>query len=433
MLSLSLILSSSSSLRGTSRIFDIFFSTLELPLKTPSWYTSRLWLLRVGLYKLLREKEKADDWVWIIDHTVQIGSEKCLVILGFRLSSLPKNRAISHEDVEPLALIPVTKSNGKIVYQQLEETAELTGNPREILGDKGPDLNSGIEKFCLKHQETSSVYDIKHKGANVLKKKLQNNEAWQDFIKNASQTSKRLQQTALAAMSPPNQRSKSRYMNLNKLVNWGLNTYYLIDYCEKQNDEKIDSEQLIEKIDSEQLIEKIDSEQLIEKTGWIKKYKNNLEEWKEIIQVIETTEDFVRKEGLYKNCHIKLSKMETFKASSSLGKEVATDLLEFIELESSKAKEGETLAGSSEVIESVFGKLKYMEQDQANSGFTGLLLAIPAMVSETTKEVIEKAFHFTLSKTKEIAKWYEKNIGQSVQSLRKEISEFLKMEGIKTG
>ena len=49
----------------------------------PHYTTVRFWLLRVGLHKLNRPKEQASDWVWIIDHSNQIGKEKCLVILGY--------------------------------------------------------------------------------------------------------------------------------------------------------------------------------------------------------------------------------------------------------------------------------------------------------------------------------------------------------------
>ena len=28
------------------------------------------------MYQLQRPKQKADDWIWIVDHTIQIGPEK---------------------------------------------------------------------------------------------------------------------------------------------------------------------------------------------------------------------------------------------------------------------------------------------------------------------------------------------------------------------
>ena len=134
----SLVLSSAASLRGAGVAMAVSLSVLQLPYATPSWYSGRLWLLRLGYYKLSRPKEQADDWVWIVDHTVQIGKEKCLVILGVRLSALAdRDNCLSHEDVEPLSLLPVKQSNGDIVFQQLKETVAKTGVPRQIVGESG--------------------------------------------------------------------------------------------------------------------------------------------------------------------------------------------------------------------------------------------------------------------------------------------------------
>src|SRR5450756_3069216 len=90
-----------------SRVIEIMMTVLKLPLPSPSWYSGRLWLLRVGYYKLTRPKEQADDWVWIVDHTIQIGAEKVFVILGIRLNSLPlRGNCVTHLDVEPISLYP---------------------------------------------------------------------------------------------------------------------------------------------------------------------------------------------------------------------------------------------------------------------------------------------------------------------------------------
>lgn len=77
------------------------------------------------------------------------------------------------------------------------------------------------------------------------------------------------------------------------------------------------------------------------------------------------------------------------------------------------------MLGSSEVIESVFGKLKRLEKDQAKNGFTSMVLSIAAMVSSTTKEIIEKAMETV--PTKKISEWCSEHIGQSVQSKKKSI------------
>ena len=107
-----------------------------------------------------------------------------------------------------------------MVYEQLKETIAKTGVPRQIVADQGSDLRCGIETFCQRHPETCYIYDIKHKTAAVLKRDLQGDDNWQTFTRLATQTKQQVQQTALAFLAPPNQRSKARYMNLESLVDW---------------------------------------------------------------------------------------------------------------------------------------------------------------------------------------------------------------------
>jgi hypothetical protein len=380
---------------------------LKISLPSPSWYSGRLWLLRLGYYKLTRQKEIAKDWIWIVDHTVQIGTDKCFVILGIRQSSLPlRGNCVSHKDVEIICLDPVKKSNGQIVWQQLEKVIEKTGIPIEIVGDKGSDLAKGIKDFCLQHQETCYIYDIKHKTAAVLKHELENDEKWLKFIEFATKTKLSVQQTTLACLSPPNQRSKSRYMNVDILIKWGLKILAFIDQQQIKKNNKFDNDQIGEKL------------------GWITAFREMLTELEDVLQIVETTESFVRKNGLYNGCHIELKDSMVLMANTDRVKNVKGLLLAFVEEESSKAKPDERLLGSSEVIESIFGKLKGIEQDQAKSGFTNLLLSTAAIVSKTTEDVVEKAMKAV--PTREVLDWCKKNIGQSVQSMRKEAFAFYK-------
>ena len=97
--------------------------------------TGRLWLLRIGLAALLRPKVIAEDWVWMIDHSVQIGQCKCLVILGVRLSEFPAGRPLCHQDMELIAWVPMTSSTRQTVAACLETVVARTSVPRAILND----------------------------------------------------------------------------------------------------------------------------------------------------------------------------------------------------------------------------------------------------------------------------------------------------------
>jgi hypothetical protein len=397
-----LVLSDAVSLRGTSRATETMISSFQLPLAVPTWYTGRLWLLRLGYYKLTRPKEQADDWVWIADHTVQIGAEKCLVILGIRLSALPSaGQCLSHRDVEPIALLPVEKSNQDVVYRQLEKNVGKTGVPRLIVGDHGSDLKAGVERFCQEHSETCFIYDIKHKTAAVLKRELIRDETWLEFTRLAAQTKNRVQQTPLASLAPPNQRTKARYMNVDVLVRWGQG---LLAFLDKQQTEEMT---------------RFDPEQVQKKLNWIIRFRQPLEEWGELLQLTTATETFVRQQGLYHGAHLELTERLQHIARTDRTRRVRTELVAFVAQESAKARPGERLLGSSEVVESVLGKLKRLEHDQAKSGFTGLLLSIGAMVASTTSDVILKALETV--PTKKVLAWCKETLGRSVQAKRQDV------------
>ncbi len=401
MLFLLLVLSSTTSLRGASRCMEIVFPFFGFELPLPSWTAGRLWLLRLGYYKLVRAKVIASDWVWIADHTVQIGVEKCLVILGIRLKDLPEaGTCVSHKDVEIIDMIPVKRSDGKIVYEQLTEATEITGVPREIIGDNGPDLKAGIEKFCNENPGTCYVYDIKHKTAVVLKQVLTKDEKWAEFVNFASRAKIKVQQTPLAPLAPPQQRSKARYMNISKLVKWGGRMLTIAENPALQSDLKYDPKQVALKL------------------GRISEYREPLKVWQELVRVVETTEAYVRKQGISLDCHKELEELPGLEVHSEKALNVKKQLIDFVQNESLKAKPDERLLGSSEVIESVFGKLKFLERDQAKSGVTGLLLSVGAFVSETSDQVVQKAMEAV--RTCDVSKWCKKMIGKTVQSKRKE-------------
>lgn len=404
----SLVLSASIGLRGSSRAMQIAMGMFDFDIQAPSWHAGRLWLMRLGYYKLNCPKEHASDWVWIVDHSVQIGLEKCLVILGVRLSNLPIDRALKFEDVEPIELIPVTKSNGNIVYEQLTAAKEKTGIPREIIADRGSDVKSGIDRFCDQNKETSYIYDIKHALAIMLEKEFEDDISWKNFITLCRETKQQIQQTELGALSPPNQRSKSRYMNVDVLISWGNNMNVFLN----KTDEEISKKFSLKKVK--------------EKFGWVKEYQLKIQGWGEMVSVISCAEDFVRKSGLYLGVHLDLEgKLNEF-SLSDCSKKVKNNIIDFVKKESFKTKPSERLLGSSEIIESLFGKQKYIEKQQSKSGFTGLLLSIAAIVSKTTKNTIQKAMETI--KTKTVLEWQDKNIGKSVQAKRIEAFCFSNIE-----
>lgn len=398
-----LVSEAAASLRGGSATLKIFQGLIPELDRAPSPNAGQLWLLRVGLYEITRPKEQAADWVWIMDHTVQIGAVKCLLVVGCRLGAWQAApRPLEHHDLQVLALEPVLESNGEIVTQQLEELVAKTGSPRQIISDEGRDLQKGITRFCQRHPETAYVNDIAHQAALIVKHELEADERWSAFLSEMGRTKPKLQQTVLAHLTPPSPKLKARYMNLEELVRWGQKALAYLDVAEKVEQPPVPQEVFEDKL------------------GWLRQYPVALAEWSGVMEAVSMTLTYVRRHGYHAGAERELAAQlpSTADASSSMSGRVATALRTFVAAQSAHAKPGERLIGSSECLESLIGTGKRMEGQQNKSGFTKMVLAIAAAVVKPTQEYLESAF--TTIKVKDVYTWCRTKLGDSLQALRQQ-------------
>jgi hypothetical protein len=387
------------SLRGASAVMTILEQNFPEVSGSPSPNAGQMWLLRIGLYELTRPKEKAADWVLIIDHTIQIGTTKCLLIVGCRLEAWrAQQRPLEHQDLQVLALEPMEHSTGQIVKQQIEAVVAQTGVPREIVCDHGSDVKSGVTAFCQEHPETANLYDIKHKTALVVKHELERDMQWLDFVGEIGRVRLRLQQTPLAHLMPPAFKSKARYMNLEELVAWGERALAYLEAPRPVEDAKVSRQELHKKL------------------GWLQKYRASLAAWGETMAVVSKTLTYVRWHGYHAAAKEKLAK-ELPQVHSPLAGRVAKAFLAFVADQSAQAREGEVLQGSSEVLESLIGKGKRLEGQQSKSGFTKMLLAIAAAVVKPSKDYVAAAFEGV--KVRHVIDWCKEKLGTSLQAKRR--------------
>jgi hypothetical protein len=394
-----LVVQGAASLGSASAVLGLMRKYLPAVSRVPTDDCGQMWLLRIGLYELQRPKEQVEDRVWIVDHTVQIGTTKCLLIVSCRLSWWQQQRRpLQHQDLEVLALDPVDQSDGEVVRRQLEETAAQVGVPRAIVSDHGADLKRGIAGFQEQHPETASLYDIAHKLAILLKRELAADERWSAYLREMGQTKPRLQQTGLAYLNPPTLKNKARYMNLESVVAWGVKTLRYLDDPHPVDDQPMDKQKLEEKL------------------GWLRQHRQALAEWDAMQQVISTTLHYVRHQGYHRQATEELQQQLKSQTSDSLSRRFADQVLAFIQEQSAAAKEGERLIGSSEVIESLIGRGKRMEAQQSKSGFTRMILGMAAAVVAPTQNYVAQAL--ATVKTRDLLKWCREHLSVSVQAQR---------------
>ena len=379
--------------------------------RKPSINSGKLWMLKVGYYNLIKEQTIADDWIYIIDHSIQMGNEKLLLIVGIRTKDLPKGRALKYEDTVIIDVQPVKKSTGEIVYQQIENASKKTGKPRVVVSDMGSDIKLGVKKFQEKSVDTVYVYDLKHKIAILIKNILGKDNQWSEFKKFANYIVKKLQNTAMAGYRPPKQKEKARYMNIENLVRWGKQILIKYEYLQHQK-LKIEDDIKLENIIKD-----------------IEKFKEDIEIWSEIVTVFELIEKFMNIHNLQSDSYEKfyeLHKHELLKLKTNKAKELANQILTFIKEQQKVCNKDERLLHSSQIIESLFGKLKFLEKEQSKSSFTNLILSVGAMVSKTTAGVIKKALE-TIT-VNMINKWSKDKIGTTIQAQRKELYRLERMD-----
>ena len=397
-----LVMDAACSLRSGSAVLRLLTGFWPALTRTPVANTGQFWLLRIGLFELTRPKEVADDWCWIIDHTIQLGTVKCLLIVGIRLSVFQQlDRPLEHRDLQVLALEPVEKSDGAVVCRQLEATCKKTGIiPRLLVSDPGTDLFSGYREFLPRYPKTAICYDIAHLAANFLKHELEADERWRQFTSAAGSTKQRLAQTPLAPLLPPTPRSKARYMNLDELVRWGENALrYLDEPCP-----------LAGKLPDQTV--------LTAKLGWLKEYRDALVEWKAAMRVVNVACDYVRCRGYHAEAGTELSQQLLEHRKTPQSDRLAARLIDSVTEQSAAALPGERLVGSSECLESLIGKGKRLEGQQSQSGFTKMILGLAAAVVQPTQEYILRAL--TEVRTIDLLSWCRKNLGISVQAQRRQ-------------
>ena len=387
------------SLRGTGRILAILSETFGWGVDVPHWTTGRMWLLRLGHAVLTAAKGQGADWVWLIDHSVQIGQEKCLVIVGLPLRNLPApGECLRHTDLNLIALIPRKSWTRAEVDEALEAATVVTGVPRAIVNDHGADISGGVGFFRQRHPETVEIYDAKHKAACVLKGRLEKNARWQNFQTRVAQTRCAIQQTELAFLVPPGPKPKARFMNLKALLQWASKTAAIVQHPPAVVQERVRPERLHEKL------------------GWLQEFVADIGEWSEWQAVVDVTVAFVNKQGIYRGAARNL-RAEIPPLAHASSTSLVDELVAFVAQQASRTRKGERLPGSTEVLESCFGRFKQMEKQQARGGFTSLLLGFGALLAETTTKAIEGAM--THSPTRHIKTWCREHLGTTLFGQRK--------------
>jgi hypothetical protein len=358
---------------------------------------------KVGYYKLIRPKCIADDWMIMTDASIQIGPNKCLIALGCRKVDLPFKRALKLDDLEVLGLRIVASMNSRVVTDFLNEVKSRIGNITCITIDQGSDILRGVKDFQLINPEARYINDTAHRVANNLKICLENDERWKAFRIQVTQARRKMQYSLLSGLLPPSPREKARFMNVGPLIQWGVDMLILLKNGMSPSNLSID--------------------EIKNQIGWLEYYRDDIEIWHQYSEIAGTARDCVRSEGIHLNIVDSFEQAIAHIKINFNGLQFAERISVFLKEQTNGMKSGECFIGSTEVIESLFGKIKYMEGEQTAFGFTSTVLAGIACIGPSDDKTITEAV--TSIKLKDIESWIGKEIKESIQSQRCKIRNFI--------
>lgn len=381
----------------------------------PSHTAIRDWILQIGYYKLTTI-QKSNEWIGMIDLSIQIGAKKCLLILGVQASILLKAKALTFEDVHVLHLELLNQTSGPIIYEALKKSEEKVGQYRQFCHDQGADIVSATKLYAqnaqaIENRKILVMNDIAHKIANLLAVEAEE-LGWAEFASKAGQVKQKLQLTKWAALCPPSQRSKARYMNLDELTGWANKILVYLQKMENEHEQKIE-QHFGELKKSEE-----DLKELFDQFGWVRSSESMIKEMSEILLIGRIVRQKIRTDHLHSKTVEELEETLLHLDVGTRADQFAGRVLDFV-TDQTKDLDQMVALGSTEIIESSFGKLKQLMNEDSKDGFTPFVLSLAACLGKLDLGTIQTALR-TCNK-KQVKAWAAENVGETIYSQRRRL------------
>jgi hypothetical protein len=385
------------SLRGVKRTFSILKPYLSCSI--PSHEVIQNWIMRYGLYQLRKLPERRDDWIFILDHSIEFGKKQCLLILGVSKEKFLKNNCrLQHKDMTVLATDIIESATGQSVTDSLMKVAGKTGFPAQIVSDGGSNILNGCRDFIVQNNSVQPIrqtYDVTHKAALLLKHQLKNDTTWQSFCKKTAFSKQCLVHTELGYLAPPKPRDKARWQNLDMYIKWA---------------EMILSQK-------NQHMSKTVADKFKDKLSWVAEYKSHIKEWRTMLDILYIVKHEVKVNGFSnKTTGIVKKEIDKLTIKSQRIQDVKFQVMSYIEKECTGI-DGAIL-GCSDIIESIFGKYKNFSGKSPMKEIGRAVLTIPAFTSTIDYKQVKMAMEAISAK--DVIEWQKKNIGTSLFAKRKE-------------
>ena len=229
-ISLSLFLDARISFRAIPRVLAVLKDYLG-GIKIPGPQTIINWVTRLSMARIkncsgpvgsqISGNRFSNGLIFMLDISIGLGAGKILAVLALDAGHHACNQnAPALCDVNCIAVSVSASWTGEKIADFLQKVIAVTGIPAAYLKDGGTDLGKAVRLLGERGLAGLCIDDISHAVANILKHEYKKHPMFETFISACGSCSKRLKQTVLACLVPPDVSTKARFMNLNRLVTW---------------------------------------------------------------------------------------------------------------------------------------------------------------------------------------------------------------------
>ena len=151
---------------------------------------------------------------------------------------------------------------------------------------------------------------------------------------------------------------------------------------------------------------------LEEKLGWLRDFRQEVGRYQCLVEVVKQTEEEVKNDGLSRQTAARLwERMPGQLRRDASLREFLRRLKGYLEQEGRKVPVGQSWLGTSDVIESLFGKYKCFLEKSPDGEVGASVLALPLLTVNLTAELVHEAL-LTVS-TQDVRAWANDSIGPS--------------------
>lgn len=409
-----LVFNSVVSFRSVPRIFASLTSAFAL---IPPHFTSVInWSLRVGLARMQSIVPIKEQWLAIIDCSIDIGVKKVLVVLRVKMDSLlNRESGLVLKDCECIGVKTAINWNGDSVSTALSEIFQKSGSPTVILKDEGGDLKRGVSLYSNK--TTTPIFELKDVGhftANSLKAEYGKDRSFRQLLDLVSRISSQLKHSVLGFLMAPSIGNHSRFLRVTKIVRW----------CNS----------MVELLKSKNIpfnnIDKKLRNGLYELTS-LATYINRLAKSCDITdRLLKLLKTKGLNEIIYQDAKVILNELPK---TSILRARLEQWLNDHIEIYRQLKLENIPLIVSSDIIESLMGKFKTIIQRCPRGEFNHLILLLPCLCGELSESSISESL-IKISHSR-LKIWEKENISTTMRQSRRQFFEKFKLSTLvpKTG